>query len=311
MEKRAWLLVTALGCLALPAGARGAGGRPVVTLNHFYSIISDDAWQALAASPFLREEFAESPVIPTSSEQGEWTGFYFFGKRNFVELFPRSNPPHAESAKGIATEISFGVDHSGELDALEAYVRQTRPETELERAFLSGPGEPPWVFYLGFKPPFAMDSSFAVMEWNTEYYNSKPSTCPSPAHDCGDMTRERFNAHFYKPDRLLQGVRGLTLAMDGPTRQHFTRVAELLGFVATPGEGAVTFKDPEVEYRVVDAAAYGGANGVLRIDFALNRAAGAVTTRTRFGADGELVLAGDRAEASLCFRLDPGQPCRE
>jgi hypothetical protein len=81
---------------------------PVVFLNHFYTTVSPETYQAIAESPFLKTLFAPFETRTTVRRDQTYTGAYFYGRDTYFEFFSAGG-----ERKLGDTGVALGVEQKG------------------------------------------------------------------------------------------------------------------------------------------------------------------------------------------------------
>src|SRR6185312_16926980 len=90
---------------------------PVVLLNHFYIVPDTATFEAMAASEFLRQEFAPGETRTTVRADASYTGLYLYGIHTYCEfLDARRDRRLVPGASGLA----LGVDRIHDLGVAAA-----------------------------------------------------------------------------------------------------------------------------------------------------------------------------------------------
>ena len=136
------------------------------------------------------------------------------------------------------------------------------------------------------------------MEYLPEFMALKRN---SVRRNATDVTRETFLAKQYRPERLLESIRGVHFLMPVSERDDFAMALTAFGWtVVRVGEDAVA-SNAGVELRVTGDAA---RRGLVELRFGLRRALGRE----------EIVMGHSRLvvgpDASAIWRFDPTTPIK-
>ncbi len=262
---------------------------PKVFLNHVYVVLNEPSFEAVRASPFLRERFARIDrglpgFGPPRPDDQAW---YVRGQNTYIELFgPRNRYGEAPGRVGVG----FGVERPGAL--LDLFVASRREglavgydlgfvDFDVERPF-------PWKYNLTVKaePPGAR---FAF--WTTEYHPALTAALFPGRPNAGGVRRRDFLGPNYNPRRLLRDVVGLRLALAPPSLDALSRHLRAAGYRTRAAGGAVAMEGPGVTITLEPAPA--GAEGLRALELHLNATPSAAEAEYALGAS-SLRLAGER-----------------
>jgi hypothetical protein len=102
---------------------------PFVNFNHFYTVIDSTDLHAFQKSAFIKNKFAALVTRTTKAGNSEtWTGTYFEGLDNYLELFDVSVGDPLGNA-GLA----FSVDRTGEINQLDSILSRNFTTQKLLR----------------------------------------------------------------------------------------------------------------------------------------------------------------------------------
>ena len=98
-----------------------------VFLNHFFTVLDTETYQAIKASGFMANEFAPNEYRRTVRGDRSYAGIYFYGTNTYFEFFDAAS--RGPGSLGFSM-LAFGVDQPGELRSLQSALADTYPLTE-------------------------------------------------------------------------------------------------------------------------------------------------------------------------------------
>jgi hypothetical protein len=248
--------------------------RPVpVVLNHLYTVVDRETYALLAASKFLRSEFAVSEERKTVRGDLSYSGLYFYGGRTYFEFLP------PEAAPGFAvggTGIGLGVDAPG---------GNTQLERRLQASGLSSLRAPvtrqldgqqlPWFDMLALTGLGSRFNAF-VMEYDARFLRNWYGTL---APQAGGVRRaevlERYAAALGSLEQRDRGafrdIRRLELALPSAECATFATYLSTAGWaIEAPSatEGPWLCIGPECEIAMLSSPA---ASGIRSFEVELTR----------------------------------------
>jgi hypothetical protein len=180
---------------------------PLVNFNHFYTVIDSTDLHALQRSTFIKNKFAALITRTTKTGNSEtWTGTYFEGLDNYLELFDVSVGDPLGNA-GLA----FSVDRIGEINQLDTVLsRNFTTEKRLQEKQYDNK-KVPWYTALGIKDSvFDLLShiSFWVMEYRPEYFDYNHWK-----YEDNNLTRTTYLSQYEdeRRNKILKRFTGITL----------------------------------------------------------------------------------------------------
>lgn len=224
-----------------------------VFLNHFYVVVDSATYKDIEQSSFLRGEFAVTEQRTTVRTDRSYTGLYFYGTNTYFEFFDVSS----DSSRQVGfSGIAFGVDQSGELQAVSQALSSIFPldQTTITRQYNGK--QVPW-FYAGEQKNFPIDSSLGV--WFMEYHPRFLSEWnPQPGGSNQGVSRKQILQRYAavlkdipaKP--YFENVVALTLAVNDEKRKKLIELCKLLGYSERIVGDAVVLKGPDIELRLIE-----------------------------------------------------------
>lgn len=256
-------LSVALALLWTPGAVAAEPPPPLaVYLNHVYLVLDGETYEAIAGSDFVRRELAGFEQRTTTAGGMSWTGTYLYGEETYVELFG----PGGVAGVGRGGVI-FGVDRPGELERVRARLAAELGEEPpvLERRRVKGEEPIPWFRMTGYYDPGDV-LGVGVMEYERGYLGAWYGDGEAAATD---VSRRQNRARDYKPERLLDDVTGVTVAVPAAERARLLAQLEAFGYrLEVAGDGHLA-SGPGVHLRIVPAS--DERRGVVELELALRR----------------------------------------
>lgn len=228
IKMRRYLILLCIACF-LPTSISGQqrNSNPVtpVYLNHLYIVLDKQTYDDIAASEFMRNQFADFEQKTTVASGGRsWTGTYIRGEQTYIELF---NPENKQGYKQGRSAIGFGVEQSGGIEIVQNQL--SRVGGKVEHGLNSrkiNEQEIPW-FHLVYVEYPDSTSEFVrwVMEYHKDYQGARYSDL-KPGEN--GITRRQYLMRDYKPERYLKNISEVTIALDKQEADRFTK--ELTAF---------------------------------------------------------------------------------
>ena len=225
---------------------------PPVFLNHFYVVIDSTTYKDIEQSPFLHREFAVTEQRTTVRTDRSYTGLYFYGTNTYFEFFDVSS----DSSRQVGfSGIAFGVDQSGELQAVSKELSSSFPLDQETITRLYNGKQVPW-FYTGEQKNFPIDSNFGV--WFMEYHPRFLSEWnPQPGGSNQGVSRKQILQRYgavlkdipTKP--YFEDVVALTVAVNNESRKKLAELCKLLGYSERIVDDAIVLKGPDIELRLL------------------------------------------------------------
>jgi Family of unknown function (DUF5829) len=266
---------------------------PLAHLNHVIIHVDEPTRSAIAQSAFLKNEFAAFAAGAVTIEGGDgWSGLYIDGKQTYLEIFGPSSGDSASSAAGIC----LGVDQAGGLEeacaALQKFGHGYSPD--LVGRQLDGQ-EIPWFRYVDLVDSDASFTS-SIMEYDKDFLRRSR---PLLSGGKGGISRKQYNVARFKPERYLNDICEVTLALVSADIALFGRQLSALGYVETSTGEIRTFCGQEIKFHLMQSTA--SAIGVIALKLSLLKTKEGETIY-RFGAGS--VLHFD-AELSATWSFGP------
>ncbi|HUX07501.1 MAG TPA: DUF5829 family protein [Acidobacteriota bacterium] len=246
------------------------GIMPAVYLNHLYIILDGEAYEAIASSEIIRNEFAGFEQATTQAGSGDsWTGTYIYGERTYIELFEAADDDWGGPGD---CGIAFCVEAEGGIQRVEAALNRKLGEGVVQpflQTMATDEGEVPWfhvaqlVYGDGEEN---MGFSTWVMEYHPEFLSTMaPEMFPQP----GAISRREGLQRFFDPDKYLKEI--VEIRMSLPLRRAETFFDELaaLGWRVEKQGSMTVCNGPEITITVESAE--GSETGIREIGFSLLR----------------------------------------
>jgi hypothetical protein len=245
----------------LPAGGGDGGNPPPVFLNHFFAVLDTPTYKAIEADQFWRTEFAPNERRTTVRTDETYTGLYFYGANTYFELFDVADSPRPAVIGDCG--VAFGVEVGGDIALLKEKLgdeleTSTQPITRLYRG-----EQVPWFYMATLRSlPYELPTTTWLMEYHPEFLK-RWNTEAGGDHGRGGVRRRDILARYaavLAPVRepVLHDVVGLTVAVDGPTRDRFVEFCGGVGYAVRGGDGgSVSLEGPDFALRFIVAANHG------------------------------------------------------
>jgi hypothetical protein len=198
--------------------------QPDVSLNHFYLLLNQAAFQSVRDCDFLRREFAVGEERTTLANSGDtWTGIYFYGQNTYFEFLDASvlrlgGAPGPIAPGGVG--LALGTETAGATAALLGHLQGLgRPLASGLRTRRFQDQDLPW-FYCS--PMQIFRGNHLLTTWLMEYHpNFLPQWRPELAPNTPQIDRAAVLAKYQRavvgpgelPPRLLRDVAYLRLAL--------------------------------------------------------------------------------------------------
>lgn len=225
--------------LLLSASLAAAQKPPAVHFNHLYFVIDSADLAAIQNSSFIKNTLAAFQVRTTKADHDRsWTGTYFYGIDNYIELFDSSGVHEPTGISGIG----FSTEQVGELDRLHmllaAYYAMDTFETKKD---IDGK-KIPWFDGLAINDSvFENDSYFGfwMMEYKKEYFDYNKFD-----YKGNNLTGSNYLKHFdaERKEKVLKRFSGVTMRLTAYERKFLTDFFERIGYQKT-GENQYTTPD--------------------------------------------------------------------
>jgi hypothetical protein len=199
-----------------------AAALPAVGLNHFYVVLDQATYDAILASDFVTEELAAADGgLGHSGKPGRGApSLYLRGRDTYIELLaPRNRSNLPIGACGLA----LSPDDAGALDKLEAPLRRVAPQTQRRTVPLDAGEHPiPWYDIATIVAPEDARLAFWVSQYHPEFARQVLQTT--------SVDRHSYLARLYDPERLLENVVELSLALTASEASTLRKQLRALGF---------------------------------------------------------------------------------
>lgn len=242
-----------------------SGHSPAVFLNHVNTVLDAATHAAIAASDFVQRELASVVETTVTSGNQAWTGLYLFGEHTYIELFASGtgvNRPRGSSA------IAFGVEVPEAAHQLAERLTNVSPAARHTlRTRTLGERDIPWFYQASINAAQYQDIVRSwVMEIHPNYLRTRFPDI-DPAQD--GIGRRHYLHRIYRPERLLQDIRHVTLALPPDERIRLEHELEILGYTVTQIEDRTEAEGPGLSFTLLPATPE--ARGLRRLDLTLTR----------------------------------------
>jgi hypothetical protein len=187
-----------------------------VELNHVVMAVDQATYDAVVASPFLRDVFANGGVQTVVVDPDEsWTGRYVMGERLYLEVF---GPGGREGREPGFVALAFSTRSAGDIDRIESRLRQLvgNRAHRLLRTRQVGSETRPWFHAVSVDPPsFDRRAGAWVMEYPGGHLRGlglEEDRMPAREDYLAALRRARGQSDP-PPSRLLEDVTGIDLRL--------------------------------------------------------------------------------------------------
>ena len=211
-----------------------------VFLNHVYTVLDSETFEAIRHEPFVSDGFAATESQTTQSDGSSWTGFYLYGDVSYLELFEPEGAGEAVGDSGIG----FGVETPGAIDRLATRAQADGYVIEVDDSTAEVDGEQiPWFRSAEVKGATAASPlSEWVMEYQPEYMTYGLGLAPT---EPVDISRRTYLSSKFRVGQLMQRLRSVRLAMPPEDREAFAVAALLYGWTLRRDGEAIVADGPE------------------------------------------------------------------
>ncbi|HWM69255.1 MAG TPA: DUF5829 family protein [Steroidobacteraceae bacterium] len=254
-------LLAASVLLLFITSAYSAGSLPSVYLSHFSVVLDKATYTALRTSAQL-ESLADCELVHTQEGSGDYTGFYVRGRQTYMEFF--GDPvPEGEHLGHVG--LGLTVEQAGGAAIIAAHLRAIfGGKVKIHSATRPVGGHAvPWytATYIDADDDSAMLFGW-VSETDPEYLAAQHPNSPIDH----PLSRKQYLAWDFKPDRLLDDVVGLTLALEASELAQLAKELQAIGWTVKREDSGFAAIGPDVKITVVPAVKKGG---LQRIDLRL------------------------------------------
>ncbi len=212
-------------CLMLMMPVAIAKEPLVVYLNHVFLTLDEETYEAIAASPFLQNEFASLRQTTVADGNKSWSGMYVFGEQTYIEMFKGD----AERRPGQSA-VAFGVESESQMQAIQKRLTVLHQDRALFtlRTRKQGEGQIPWFYSaaIGERDPTAMLSSW-VMQYHPDHLKLRYPD--SPPEEQG-ISRKAYLKRIFDARKYFKEVVEVVIAVGVTERQRFLDLATALDY---------------------------------------------------------------------------------
>ena len=247
--------------MSLPALA---ADQPPVFLSHVYLVLDQPSFDALRSSKAVAE-LADVEEAHIESGSRSWSGFYVRGHHTYIELFGSDKPPSGGHLGDSG--IGLQVEEAGGDAAVAARLRTFFGDTVETNAVPWGTKEGetlPWFTAVSVKGDDADVLSTWIMEIDPGYLAARH---PGDRID-HPLSREQYLSWKFRPDRPLDDVVGVTVALKPPELTRLRTLLQAVGWSIEQAGGGFVATGPDVR---VDAKAVNGRAGILELALRLRQ----------------------------------------
>lgn len=279
-----WLRATALAVL-VPAGI--AAQAPA--LNHVYAYVDAAAYDAMAASPWLRDSLATVREAEVSDGTQRWKALYIFGRQTYLELYRAG--PGTPPAGTVA--IALGSDtRTGFADVRDRW-RQAATVSETSRTRVNGTDTIPWFDQVEVPLPALV--RLWLMAYDARHNARRWPADPSIA---GRVDRRSYLRSVSDTTRPLADLAHLRLALPGDAQSPLVRLLVTSGMTRHQFTDSLVLRGNGFSIALVAPQA-GESPGLVAAEWSLGGPAPPGTVGSRGFA---VSISGDRATFSRARR---------
>lgn len=216
---------------------------PPVYLNHVTITVSPETYRSIAASVFLRDDFASVEERLTRIEGRESVnGVYLYGRDTFVEFLASDDQTPAG-----ALGFSMGIEDRHQLPRLQrALAAQLQVplqiasrHCQLDRTWT------PWFDFIrgDWMPPGPV--TFSIMAYHPSYVADRSR---GVNRSLVSSVRAQALARQQQPNRLLGDVRRLVLWSEPAEIQSMMQSLAALGYQRSSDGPVQTLRGPDIEF---------------------------------------------------------------
>ena len=242
-----------------------------VYLNHFFTVLDIETYEAIEASDFITREFAPHEYRETVRGDRSYAGIYFYGKNTYFEFFDEVS--RGPGSKGFSM-LALGVDGDGELGALQSQLKDSYPLTM--RKISRGYDDSQIAWFDQVHADNAKGGPrLGYGAWVMEYDPTFLSAWHPDASDGEGVSRTAIlNRYVAVLDNrpanpYFKDIAGLTFALDPVSMQDAVDLARAMGYSETRASADYIFNGPDFELRLVPIGDSG--RGVKEMKIKVNR----------------------------------------
>ncbi len=243
---------------------------PAVYLNHLFIILDKDAYEAIASSEIIRNEFAGFEQRTTQAGSGDsWSGTYLYGERTYIELFEA-----ADDGWGGPGDcgIAYCVEAKGGIQKVAAALNKKLGEgvvLPFLQTMATDRGEVPW-FHVAQMVYGDGEENLGLSTWVMEYHPAflntiEPEMYPEP----GTISRKEYLKRFFDSGKYLREIDEIRISLPPQRARTFIDELESYGW-KMERQGSVTVcSGPEITITV--ECPEGSETAICAIGFSLLR----------------------------------------
>lgn len=246
---------------------------PHIELNHIWSVVNRSTYEFIKNSPFIKELAYCYEQTNAADGQIGWEGFYIRGKHTFIELF---YPQERYKAVGLSG-VGLGFDQHGNLKNCFKSFKEKFPKAEYQSFKRNGAA---WFDYVAVNGSYYGNGhSLWIMEYSPEYFSENQN----------DVSREHYNKAAYDPEKLLQDITGLSIALSSQDQEILSSYLIQSGFKKSLGK--IFTNSSGINIQILDESS--SQKGICQIKLILNRSQS--TKQIIQLGDSILEIEGDKA----------------
>ena len=224
-----------------------------VYLNHFFTVLDIETYEAIEASEFITKKFAPHEYRETVRGDRSYAGIYFYGKNTYFEFFDEVS--RGPGSMGFSM-LALGVDGQGELAELQSGLADSYPLTMRKITRGYDDSQIPW-----FDQVHADNAKgsprLGYGAWVMEYDPGFLPAWNSEASDSTGISRAALLDRYVAvldaapTSPYFEDITGLTFALDAISMQDAVELARAMGYGETRDGDGYVFNGPNFELRIV------------------------------------------------------------
>jgi|CZKI01.1.fsa_nt_gi hypothetical protein len=235
-----------------------------VFLSHVYVVIDPASYEAIRHSAEIRA-LASAKEKTVDPSHGGWTAFYITGRQTAIEILVAGSTSAGDQWRLGQSGIGLGYGDAGGTPYIEKRLRATFGEkVMLEAGKSETPGVVPWLIEIDVEG----DGSDVLSTWFTEI---APGYLVARYPGAGIehlLSHQQYLAAGFLPDRLLDDVVGLTVALNPSEASILVAELKVAGWMIRQMEEKTVISGPDIAITIIPA---GSRAGIREVGLRLRR----------------------------------------
>ncbi|MCP3993600.1 MAG: hypothetical protein GY722_00845 [bacterium] len=199
-------------------------------IDHVAWILDQETLDALAESPMLQNEFANSGVHKRG-DGGDWGALILYGSRTqYLEFRAEVRQPGLDVAPDD-TMVAFNAEKEGSVDWIIARMSEKYPESNPSKSlkkFKRGGEEIPQSHVASF---YYETGAEGLGAWVLEIHQEFKNRASGGRTKIGDISRVRYGPPVrHHPDKYFKDVVSVTVAVSDTRRRNLVNLLTELGY---------------------------------------------------------------------------------